>query len=405
MPTRVVIIGGGFGGLEAALSLRSLLSAASEITVIDRSLFHSFIPSIHLIVSGKATPREIQIPFQPLLGTAGIRFVQDEVLAIDNDKKQVLTGRGASEYDYLVLGCGAVNNFFSVPGAHEFSCRFRAPEDAARIREQLLGILKGNVRPCRIVIAGAGTEGVEIIGEILDLIELEGREDEVAEGSIVIELIEGKKSLLPAFPREVQERVEQYLLQQGVVLTAGDGIAGVTEGNIRLVSGGTRAASLLIWSGGIQPSGLIRGLSFAKDPWGWLKVTDFLRVPEDERVFGIGDAVSIYTDDGPLELQRRAYHAQDQARIAALNIAAGIKGRKQVRYEAGKRPQLISLGKNMGVLTSEEKVFAGAWVVSLKKAIERKHLVSYLSRPVSVAVWSRLPGVALLQRLRMKIPA
>lgn len=404
MHTRVVIIGGGFGGLEAALSLRSILDASSEITLIDRSAYHSFIPSIHLIVSGKVTPREIQIPFQPLLGTAGVRFIQDEVLSIDNDKRQVLTSRGSTDYDYLVLSCGSINNFFSIPGAEDFSCRFRTPQDAAAIRERLLAILNGTPRPCRIVIAGAGTEGVEIVGEILDLVGQEGRADEVAEDRVVIELIEGKKNILPSFYRDVQERVEQYLLQQGVVVTTGDGIAEVREGSIKLVSGGTRDRSLLIWSGGIQPSNLIRGLSFAKDPWGWLKVTDFLHVMEDERVFGIGDAVSIYTSDGPLEQQRRAYHAQDQARIAALNIAAGIKGREPVRYTPGKRPQLISIGKNMGVLTTEDKVYAGAWVVSLKKAIERKHLVSYLSRPVSAAIWSRIPGAALLQRLRTKIP-
>ncbi len=406
MTARIVIIGGGFGGLEAAFSLRNLLHSSSEITLINRVRLHSFIPSIHLIVSGKVDSAQISIPLDVVLGSANIRFVQDEVVAVDSEARDVVFTGGRQGYDYLIMSCGAANNFFAIPGAERFSCRFRTPEDAERIREKLLALLSRPEQegPCRIVLAGAGTEGVEVIGEALDLIRHEGRGEELASGRITIELIEGKSRLLPALPLTVQKRVEEYLLQQGVRLIAGDRIEEVKNDRVVLSSGQHRESSILIWTGGIQPSRLISSLPFDKDPWGWLKVNDFLQVPADSRIYGIGDAVSIYTGDGPLALQRLAYHAQDQARVAALNISAAISGGRPVRYEPKTRPQLISIGKEMGIFSLEDRVSTGPWVVTLKKAIERKHLLTYLSKPLSSAIWSRVPGARTLERIRTRLP-
>ncbi len=404
MTTRVVIIGGGFAGLEAAFALRALGRPRFDITVIDRSAYHAFIPSIHLIISGKVTANDIRIPLGPVLGTAGIRFIQDTVTGLDPDRRELITPGAVIPYDYCLISAGATNNFFNLPGAEEFSCRFRTPEDAEKIRTALLGLLGDEKKPCRIAVAGAGTEGVEVIGEVLDLIRAEGREAEVPAGMITIELIEGKSALLPALPAAARAKAEAYLEQQGVLIVAGDRIAEVRRDRVLLESGRVRETSLLIWSAGIQPSPFIRGLNLPKDPWDWLKVTDRLHVPGRERVYGIGDAVSIYTDDGPLSLQRLAYHAQDQARVAALNIAAGEGFGSFVRYEPKNKPQLVSMGSTMGIFSAGDRVSSGPWVVTLKKAVERKHLMTYLTKPLSSALWSRLPGSAVLHRLRTRLP-
>ena len=402
MTTRIVIIGGGFGGLEAAFSLRGLLKRPFEITLIDRSAYHAFIPSIHLIVSGKVSADSIRIPLKVVLGAAGMRFVQDEALAVNTEKREVTIGNGTLPYDYLVISSGAENNYFGVPGAQEFSYRFRTPEDADRIREKLVYTLAGEAT-CRFVLAGAGTEGVEVVGEVLDLIRSEGREDDLKSGRIAIDMIEGKTRLLPNFPGKVQDIVEEYLRGRGVSLIAGDRISEVRKDGVVLGSGQKRDASLLIWSGGIQPSKLIRDLPLVQDPGGWFAVTGQLHAPEDGRVYGIGDAVSISVDGGLLALQRLAYHAQDQARVAALNIAADISGSGKVAYKPRTRPQLISLGGDMGIFTLEDRVYSGPWVVTLKKAVERRHLMAYLSRPVASSVWSLIPGAGLVRRMLVRI--
>ena len=404
MTPRIVIVGGGFGGLEAAFSLQALLQRPFEITLLDRSAYHAFIPSIHLIVSGKVSADSIRIPLQTVLGAADMAFVQDEALAVNAQKREVKIKGGTLPYDYLVISCGAENNYFGVPGAEEFSCRFRTPEDAERIRAKLVQTIAGEAT-CRFVLAGAGSEGVEVVGEVLDLIRNEGREGDLKAGRIAIDMIEGKTRLLPNFPGKVQDIVEGYLRERGVSLIAGDRIREVRKEGVVLESGQKRDASILIWSGGIKPSKLIRGLPLEKDPGGWLAVTNKLHVPGDERIYGIGDAVSIHADDGPLVLQRLAYHARDQARVAAFNIAADINGSEKAAYKPRTRPQLISLGSDMGIFTREDRVYSGPWVVTLKKAVERTHLMAYLSRPVSSALWSLMPGARLLRRMIARISA
>jgi NADH dehydrogenase FAD-containing subunit len=103
-------------------------------------------------------------------------------------------------------------------------------------------------------------------------------------------------------------------------------------------------------------------------------------------------------------LPRLAYHAQDQARVAGLNISSSINGRALVSYAPKLKPQLISLGRDMGILVDGERFFSGTWVVTLKKAIERKHLMTYLTKPVTSALAARIPGADILQRLWRRLP-
>ncbi len=404
MTKSIVIIGGGFAGLEAAFSLKGLLGTSCEITLVDRSAYHSFIPSIHEIISGKVRPRDIQIPLATVLAPAKIRFVQDEVVSIDVSRRRITGRRRKPMYDYLIISSGAENNFFGVPGAEEYSCRFRTPEDAERIAVELNRIISDQTCSHAVVIAGAGTEGVEVAGELIDFIRETCGAHELESGRIVVELIERRDHPLPGFSSKVQAFTEDYLIRKGIRLVPGDRIAEVRKNEIVFESGRRREMSLLIWTGGIQPAKLIRDLPLAKDTAGWLKVTDRLQVFEDERVYGIGDAISIYSDEGPLSVQRLAYHAMDQARVAALNIAADLGGRDKIAYKPKTRPQLISIGKEMGILAFGERFRTGSWVVSLKKAVERKHLMTYLTKPVSSALWSRIPGAGFIQRLRTRLP-
>jgi NADH dehydrogenase len=404
MANHVIVIGGGFGGLEAAFSLRALLKPPCEITLVDRSAFHTVVPSIHEIVSGRISMESIRIPLAVVLNAAGIRFEQDEVLSIDQQRRTVQCRGTALHYDHLVVATGAESTFFGVPGAEEFSYQFRTAEHAVRIRNEVIRLLDDPHGSVRIVLAGGGTEGVEVAGALLDLIKAQGRDDEMRSGRVSIDIIDGKEHLLNGFIGEAQQCAESYLKAQGVNVITGQQIVEVRKDSIVLGNGDQRGASVLVWTGGIQPAALIRDLHLRKDEKGWLRVTDRLCAPDDDRIYGIGDAVSIYDERGPIALQRLAYHAQDQARVAALNISYQFSGRERVAYSPKSKPQLISLGKDMGIFTQGERVYSGPWVVSLKKAVERKHLMGYLSRPVASALWSRIPGAGLLYRLRMRLP-
>ncbi len=400
--TSIVIIGGGFAGLEAAFTLKGLLGSAAGITLIDRNACHTFIPSIHEIISGKVEPQQLRIPLRVMLAPAGIDFIQEEVLGLDRERRQISTNSTILDYDYLVLGVGAENNFFNIPGAAELAYRFRSSEDAERIRQEFSRIMADESYTYTVMIAGGGTEGVEVAGEVVDAIENGCGRDALLSGRITVELIEGQDRLLPGFPGRVRDFSGDYLRKRGVKLTTGSRIIGVQKDSVILDDGANRPMSLLIWTGGIQPPKLISTLSLPKDPSGWLKVNDHLQVFDDDQAYGIGDAVSIYHGEEPLRVARLAYHAQDQAHIAALNIANHLAGRGLDSYVPKKKPQLISMGKNMGLYVEGDEFHSGAWVVSLKKGIEKQHLLAYLSKPVSSALWSKVPGSEILNRLWLR---
>jgi len=404
MTVNIIIIGGGFGGMEAAFTLRGRLGDTARITLIDRSPFHSFIPSLHEVSSGKVPVRDIRIPFETVLSPAGIIFKQDSVLEIDPVRRQVIVGDGVLSYDYLVLAAGARNNFLNVSGAEEYSYCFRSPGDAERIQTELNHILSEHRRVIRLVLAGGGTEGVEMAGEILDLIHDKGYTDDLAVGRINVIVVEREARILPGFLRETSEFAGDYLRKRGVKLITGQSINTVQKTSLMLGSDVELPFTMLIWTGGIKPSGLIENLPLPREITGWLIVTDRLNSPADERIFGIGDAVSIHNDEGPFTLQRLAYHAQDQAVVAGLNITNHASGRKLIAYEPRTRPQMISIGREMGIYSRENGFRTGAWVVVLKKAVERNYLMSCLSRALLLKMPFRIPGVNLLKRLKLRLP-
>ena len=399
----IVVIGGGFGGLEAAFTLRGLVGDDVKITLVDRQGFHSFIPSIHEISSGKISSRSIQIPLETVLAPAGIRFVCDEVSAIDLQNRRVIAVSGTLDYDCLMLATGAENNFLGVPGAEEFSFRFRTPDDAIKIRENLARLFEEGRANMQLVLAGGGTEGVEVAGELLDLVQDRHNSIDAEPENITITVIEAQQQLLPGFPPAAREFAETYLREQGVTVITGQRITAVRNASLVLASDKELSHSMLIWTGGIKPSPLIDGLSLPKDPAGWLIVTDQLRSPADERFYAVGDVVTIQGPDGALLLPRLAHHARDQAEVAGLNIASFLNGKNMIRYKPRFKPQLISIGRDMGIYTQGATFKSGAWVVDLKKAVERKHLMSYLTRPLIAGISRKVPGIDMFKRLGLKL--
>ncbi len=404
MHPRIVIVGAGFAGLETALSLKSLVKGVALITVIDRNDHQSFLPSIHEVLSGKVRPEQIEIPLAPLLEAARIVFVQDEVHGLEPTRREVHTAREAFPFDYLVIACGAVVRFYRVPGAREFAYAFRTPEQAARIGKAVRTLLEHNRHPIRLLIAGGGLEGVEIAGELLDLVSEMGWQDALDSNALAIELIEAAPKLLPQCSGKVQEFVEAYLEGRAVRLLRGSAITEVRENALSLASGETREMSMLIWTGGIQPPLWIQHVSLAKDPDGWLQVTERLHSPVDDHIYAIGDIMSFTSAEHPNPLPREAHYALDQARVAALNIYYDTRGYRKIGYHPASKPQAISLGKAMGVLASDTLFYQGPWVVRLKKLVEKRHLLTYRARPYAAALSESLPGAEVRHLLRLLMP-
>ncbi len=404
MQKRIVIVGSGFGGLETALSVKSLCRAAAEITVIDRSPVQSYLPSIHEVISGKVSPGEIQVPLAPIFEAAGITFIQDEVGALEPEARQVVTGTGPQGYDDLVLAVGARVNFYNIPGAAEHAYAFRNPEQAEGIGKEVRRVLADEKRSARITIAGGGLEGVEIAGELLDMIDDARKQEDLSSGKITIELIESADRLLHDCNEKVQDFVETYLQEKGIGILTGNKIERVEKDRVILDSGESRSMSMLIWTGGIQPMPWIQESTLEKDSQGWIKVTRALHTPRDEHMYSLGDTVTIVTEKGPLALPRVASHTLDQAAVVALNLYYDLMGHRKIGYYPKVKPQLISLGRNMGILTEQEIFIASPWAARLKKGVEKTHMMTYRRKPYMAAFSGKLPGAELRHLFRILKP-
>jgi NADH dehydrogenase len=404
MKKKIIIVGGGFAGLTAVFTLKELLKSNIDITLIDKREVHSFIPSIHEIISGKTKAKDIGIPLRVILRSTSIHLIQDEVVSIDLKKRVVETFDHALRYDYLLLCCGATNNLFNVDGAKEIACPFRTPEDAERIHADLNLVLENRNRKSNIIILGGGTEGVEVAGEIIDLIEEGGYGDDFSSGRINIKLIQGKTRILPEFSSPAQEFVTEYLSKKGIRIITKSRITKVLKNKIELESGKYLNMSMLIWTGGIKPARLIQEINLSKDTNGWLKVTEQLHSPDDSHVFGVGDIINIYSKGKYLNLPRLAYHAQDQALVASMNIYYQMKGKKKIPYYPKQKPQLISIGKETGIVTQGEYFASGQWVVLTKKIIERYHLMRYLAKPTLPSLTTKIPGLELINLFKALSP-
>jgi NADH dehydrogenase FAD-containing subunit len=235
-----------------------------------------------------------------VLKPADINFIQDEVLSVDPGKREVIARDSTLHYDYLVLSSGAENNFYGVPGVEELSYRFRTPGDAERIRADLEALLADPGRRFSIVLAGGGTEGVEVAGELIDAIKDHGSEDDLASGRIAVELVESREHILPGFPLKAREFVDDYLSRREVKLIFGSPIAEARRTGSyshRERSGDVDAALDRRHSADKTD----RELPLPKDSTGWLKVTDRLCSPDDERVYGIGDAITSISSAVPCD--------------------------------------------------------------------------------------------------------
>lgn len=399
---KVVIIGGGIGGLETALSLKRLFHSSANITLIDRQNHQSFLPSIHEAISGKIRPKDIEFNLEPVLKFSHIGFLQDEVHSLDLQNRKVVTKTGEQEYDYLVLACGAEVNFYGIKGADEYTHLFRSPEQAEKIYRDVKKALHDGENPCKIIIAGGGLEGIEIAGELFDLIREEGLQEDLESGRVTVEIIEGNSRLLPECDEKVKDFAEDYLKKAGTLVTTGTCIAEVQDGSVILDSGVVREMSVLIWTGGIKAAQWLQDSPLSIDKRGWLNVDSWLRSPDHNNIFALGDVIAIQSEESPLP--RVATHALDQARLAALNIFYDSQGRSKFRYYPKSKPQLISMGKKMGVMSEGNLMFSGSWVVGLKKLVEKRHLWTYQAKSYAAPVTEKIPGAEFRHMARMLMP-
>ena len=361
-PARVVIVGAGFGGLEAAKTLRR---APADVIVVDRQNHHCFQPLLYQVATAALSPADVAWPTRHILrDQRNATVLMEEVSGIDMRQKLLRTNFGDIAYDYLVIATGATHAYFGHDEWAKFAPGLKRIEDATRIRRSILIAFEQaelitdadkRRRLLTFVIVGGGATGVEMAGAIAEVARQTLATDfrRIDPRSARIVLIEAGPRLLPAFPPEQSDFVRTALMRAGVDVKTDTRVTSCDARGVD-TDGGRIDAGTLIWAAGVTASPAARWLNAEADHAGRVKVGPDLSLPGHPEIFVIGDTAAV-TDQAGHPVPGIASAAKQMGHYAGKLIAARIAGRAApgpFRYmhlgelaTIGRRAAVVKLGR------------------------------------------------------------
>src|SRR6266496_2595929 len=376
--TSIVIAGGGFAGLSAAMYLDKTLArrAEAEVTLINRENFILFTPMLHEVASGDLYPGDIVNPVRRIL--RNVKFVQAEVQAIDLSARRVRCIGGVAqiaiefEFDHLLLTLGSETNFFNLPGVSEWAVTMKSLSDAALLRNRVLALLEeatlqsdsaARRRLLTFVTAGGGFAGAETTGAINDFVrEIVRYYPDLSEELVRVVIIHPGDFLLPELGEELGNYAERKLRERKVEVIKGVRVARYDGALVTLTDGNTIAASTLIWTAGVKPSPLIAPLPCEKER-GRLLVSEYLAVTGVPGLWAAGDCAAVPILNTENFHPPTAQHGLREGVTVAKNIEATILDRSLKPFRYKMMGQLASIGHRTGVAMMFGIKFSGfiAW--------------------------------------------
>lgn len=375
---RILILGGGFGGLYTALNLEKNLAKDKdvEITLVNNENFFLFTPMLHEVAASDLDITHIVSPVRKLLKR--VKFFDGDVESIDLGKKSVHVSHGKEHhhheliYDHLVLSLGSITNFYGSQGLEENSLTMKSLGDAIYLRNHLISNLEEadfeccpNVRAplLNFVVAGGGFAGVETIAGVNDFL----RESikfypHLDEKMLRVVLVHAGEVILPELSERLGRYAQEKLEKRGVEIHLGTRVTDVTNREVVLSDGTRMTTNTLVWTAGTAPNPLLDSLPCEK-LHGRICTDEFMRVRDWEGVWALGDCASIPDIKSGKPFPPTAQHAIRQGKILAQNLKAEIRGGKPKPFVFETIGQLAALGRRTGVAQILGYNFSGfiAW--------------------------------------------
>jgi NADH dehydrogenase len=397
--TRVVILGGGFGGIYTALRLEQALArgAALEVTLVNRENFFLFTPMLHEVAASDLDMTHIVNPIRTLLRR--VKFIQGEVEAVDLEARQVVVSHGgdghrhALAYDHLVIALGAVTNFHGLPGVEERALTMKSLGDAIALRHRLVECLEeADPECCRaktplltVVVAGGGFAGVETVAAVNDFVREALRfYPNLTQAQLRVVLVHDGPVILPELGERLGAYAQRKLTERKVEIRVQTRIAGMSEAGVRLGDGTLIPAKTLVWTAGTAPHPLLATLPCDKAR-GRLVAETSMEVPGWPGVWALGDSAVIPDPHTGQPYPPTAQHALRQGRVLAENILAAIEGGRKRPFVFKTIGLLASIGQRTGVARILGVNFSGFIAWCLWRAIYLSKLPR-LEKKVRVAL-------------------
>ncbi|WP_164122172.1 MULTISPECIES: NAD(P)/FAD-dependent oxidoreductase [Sphingobacterium] len=357
---RVIIIGGGFGGVEVS---RKLKDKEVEVVLIDRNNFHVFQPLMYQVATGTLAADAISFPIRKMFKSqSNFRFRMAEVLRIDKDKKEVHTSVGTYDYDYLVIATGATSNFFGNTEVEKYSLPMKSIREALNIRSYVLqnleeAVLRKNIsdreRYLNFVVVGGGPTGVELSGAIaeIQLHMLKKDYPELSENEMKVYLVEGTGKILGALSEKSSRDAERYLKELGVKVMVNTQVTGYDGNTITFNNGESIATKTVIWGAGVKgqfPEGIHADYI---ERGNRIRTNGQCQVEGFDGIYAIGDVSAMITEETPRGLPGVAPAAQQQGKYVAqhiMNILSGKPNEENFKYFD--KGSMATVGRNRAVV-------------------------------------------------------
>jgi NADH dehydrogenase len=362
---RIVVLGGGFGGVYAAIHLEKLLArqGAIEICLVSRDNFFLFTPMLHEIAASDLEITNIVNPLRKLLRK--VEVLVGDVNQIDLPNKRVSISHGYRkrslqiEYDHLVIALGSITNFYDLPGFAELALAMKSLPDAIQLRAQIIRHLEETNSECNptdrqslltFIVAGGGFAGVETVAALNDFVrEALPFYPNLSEGMLRVMLVHSGQVILPELGESLGRYTQKVLARRGVEIRLNTRVKSMTEDNVFLAHHVPIPCRTLVWTAGTVPSPLISSLPCAKER-GRIVVNQFLQVPDWPDVWAVGDCAFVPDIRNPGKSHPpTAQHAMREGKIVAQNIAAMLLDRPLKSFSFRTIGLLAAIGRRTGV--------------------------------------------------------
>lgn len=415
---RIVIIGGGAGGLELASRLGNKLGRKkrANITLVDKNLTHIWKPLLHEVATGTLDVEIDQLSYRAHAAAHHFEFQLGNLVAINRDKQQltlaainddgeeVLAAREL-DYDYLVLAIGSVSNHFNTPGVAEHCIFLDSPNQAQRFQHRLLmAYLKLNspAHPkdkLNIAIVGAGATGVELAAELYHAaaeLNLYGFAD-LRQHRLNIQLVEAGPRILPALPERLALAAHKELTKLGVTVRTNTKVTAATKTGLQLGDEHIEA-ELMVWAAGIKAPDFLKDIAgLENNRINQLVVNQQLQTTRDSNIYVIGDCAGCPLPDNKW-VPPRAQSAHQMASLVAKNITSAIAGKPLKAFQYKDHGSLISLSRFGTVGNLMGNLVGGTMMIEGRLA-RLAYISLYRMHQVALHGWLRMMLISLVARI------